>query len=189
MSALVQYVVIRGDLSKTMGWPMGAIVAQACHACTAVTHLFYNDSNTQAYLADLDSMHKVVLEASDEASLHTLCSKLKEDDIHHKLWIEQPENIPTCLGPSRSLFSRHSIVEASGRGVETFSVSKNAASELNLVQEGKNLLLCSEITRGLDWWGVGRDRGCGVGRDHVSLGEQGESCDEGVGDGGGCSGE
>ncbi|KAL2738533.1 putative peptidyl-tRNA hydrolase PTRHD1 [Vespula maculifrons] len=97
MSALVQYVVIRGDLSKTMGWPMGAIVAQACHACTAVIHLFYNDSNTQAYLADLDSMHKVVLEASDEASLHTLCSKLKEDDIHHKLWIEQPENIPTCL--------------------------------------------------------------------------------------------
>ncbi|XP_014608916.1 PREDICTED: putative peptidyl-tRNA hydrolase PTRHD1 isoform X1 [Polistes canadensis] len=97
MLGLVQYVVVRGDLSKAMGWPMGAIIAQACHACTAVTHLFYNDSNTQSYLADLDSMHKVVLEAFDEADLHTLCSKLKEDDIHHKLWIEQPENIATCL--------------------------------------------------------------------------------------------
>lgn len=97
MSSLVQYVVVRGDLSKTLEWPLGAIIAQACHACTAVIHLFYNDSNTQAYLADLDSMHKVVLEAPDEASLHALCSKLKEKDVHHKLWIEQPENIPTCL--------------------------------------------------------------------------------------------
>ncbi|KAL2714744.1 hypothetical protein V1478_015929 [Vespula squamosa] len=77
-------------------------------------------------------------------------------------------------------------------GVETFSISKNAASELNLMQEGKNLLLCSEITRDLEWWGVGLD-GLYYGicnyQDHVSLGEQGESCDEGVGDGGGCSGE
>ena len=37
-------------------------MAQTCHACTAVTHLFYQDPNTQAYLADLDNMHKCVLE-------------------------------------------------------------------------------------------------------------------------------
>lgn len=64
MSGIIQYVVVRGDLSKAMGWPLGAVVAQACHACTAVTHLFYNDAHTQAYLADLDNMHKVVLEVS-----------------------------------------------------------------------------------------------------------------------------
>lgn len=64
MSGIVQYVVVRGDLSKTMKWPLGAVIAQACHACTAVTHLFYNDAHTQAYLADLDNMHKVVLEVS-----------------------------------------------------------------------------------------------------------------------------
>ncbi|XP_054015455.1 putative peptidyl-tRNA hydrolase PTRHD1 [Hylaeus anthracinus] len=97
MSDIIQYVVVRGDLLKTMGWPIGAIIAQACHACTAVTHLFYNDNYTQAYLANLDDMHKVVLEIPDETSLHTLCSKLKSDDIDHKLWFEQPENIPTCL--------------------------------------------------------------------------------------------
>lgn len=97
MSTIVQYVVVRGDLSKTLGWPLGAVVAQACHACTAAIHLFYDDSDTQAYLAELDAMHKVVLEAPDEASLNALCSKLKDSDIHHKLWIEQPENIPTCL--------------------------------------------------------------------------------------------
>lgn len=64
MSGVVQYVVVRGDLARTMGWPLGAVVAQACHACTAVIHLFYNDAHTQAYLADLDNMHKVVLEVS-----------------------------------------------------------------------------------------------------------------------------
>lgn len=64
MSGIVQYVVVRGDLMRTMGWPLGAVVAQACHACTAVIHLFYNDAHTQAYLADLDNMHKVVLEVS-----------------------------------------------------------------------------------------------------------------------------
>ncbi|EZA57228.1 hypothetical protein DMN91_006636 [Ooceraea biroi] len=97
MSGIVQYVVVRGDLSRTMGWPLGAVIAQACHACTAVIHLFYNDADTQTYLADLDNMHKVVLEATDEASLQTLCSKLKADDIQHKMWIEQPENVATCL--------------------------------------------------------------------------------------------
>jgi hypothetical protein len=47
---------------KVLQWPLGALMAQACHASTAVTHLFYHDPNTQAYLADLDNMHKVVLE-------------------------------------------------------------------------------------------------------------------------------
>lgn len=64
MSELVQYVVVRRDLLETMKWPIGAVIAQACHACNAVTHLFYNDNYTQAYLANLDAMHKVVLEVS-----------------------------------------------------------------------------------------------------------------------------
>ncbi|KAF7995033.1 hypothetical protein HCN44_004505 [Aphidius gifuensis] len=97
MTGIVQYVVVRGDLLKSMQWPVGAVIAQACHACTAVTHLFYHDDHTQAYLADLDNMHKVVLEAPDEKSLHDLESKLKEANVDHKIWIEQPENIPTCL--------------------------------------------------------------------------------------------
>ncbi|XP_076227795.1 putative peptidyl-tRNA hydrolase PTRHD1 [Nomia melanderi] len=94
---IVQYVVLRRDLLKVMKWPVGAIVAQACHACTAVTHLFYNDSYMQDYLKNLDDMHKIVLEVPDESSLNTLSIQLKNSDIDHKLWIEQPENIPTCL--------------------------------------------------------------------------------------------
>ncbi|XP_030747998.1 putative peptidyl-tRNA hydrolase PTRHD1 [Sitophilus oryzae] len=97
MAFLVQYVVIRGDILKDLKWPVGALITQACHAVAAVTHLYYNDEDTQLYFKDLDNMHKVVLEAPDEQSLIHLKTKLEENAIKHKLWIEQPENIPTCL--------------------------------------------------------------------------------------------
>ena len=61
---LVQYVALRGDLLRVDKWPIGAIVAQACHASTAVLHQFKDDPSTQQYLKDLDHMRKVVLEVS-----------------------------------------------------------------------------------------------------------------------------
>lgn len=61
--SLVQYIALRGDLMKgTEKWPVGAIVAQACHASTAVLHLFRDDPNVVDYFSDIDRMHKVVLE-------------------------------------------------------------------------------------------------------------------------------
>ena len=63
--SLVQYVALRGDLMKgTEKWPVGAIVAQACHASTAVLHLFRDDPNVVDYFSDIDRMHKIVLEVS-----------------------------------------------------------------------------------------------------------------------------
>ncbi|KAH8323626.1 hypothetical protein KR074_003678 [Drosophila pseudoananassae] len=97
MSNIVQYIVVRSDLRSALNWPMGAVIAQCCHAATAVMHLNSGDSDTVAYLNDLDNMHKVVLEAKDEAALVKLSEKLKENEIQHKLWIEQPEHIPTCI--------------------------------------------------------------------------------------------
>ncbi|XP_017102847.2 putative peptidyl-tRNA hydrolase PTRHD1 [Drosophila bipectinata] len=97
MSNIVQYIVVRSDLRSALNWPMGAVIAQCCHAATAVMHLNAGDSDTVAYLNDLENMHKVVLEAKDEAALVKLSEKLKENEIQHKLWIEQPENIPTCI--------------------------------------------------------------------------------------------
>lgn len=94
---VVQYLVVRGDLLASLGWPLGAVMAQACHAATAAIHNHYSDEVTQAYLADLDNMHKVVLEAKGEAELRALASKLEEGGVQHKLWIEQPEDVPTCL--------------------------------------------------------------------------------------------
>ncbi|XP_056418979.1 putative peptidyl-tRNA hydrolase PTRHD1 [Hyla sarda] len=97
MAALVQYVVLRKDLQSGLGWPLGALVAQACHAATAIIHLHYKHQQTQEYLQELDSMHKVVLEVPDEVTLTGLAETLKAANIDHKLWIEQPENIPTCI--------------------------------------------------------------------------------------------
>jgi len=59
---LVQYVVVRSDLLHVLKWPFGAVITQACHASSAVLHRFYTDPNTQAYLSDIDRMHKVVLQ-------------------------------------------------------------------------------------------------------------------------------
>ncbi|PVD32021.1 hypothetical protein C0Q70_07447 [Pomacea canaliculata] len=97
MTSIVQYVVVRSDLVKTKKWPLGALIAQACHASSAAIHLFYKTQHTQEYLSDLDRMHKVVLEAKDEESLKELSQMLTTSQVDFKLWVEQPENFPTCL--------------------------------------------------------------------------------------------
>jgi len=38
---VVQYLVVRGDLLASLGWPLGAVMAQACHAATAAIHNHY----------------------------------------------------------------------------------------------------------------------------------------------------
>ncbi|XP_054267860.1 putative peptidyl-tRNA hydrolase PTRHD1 [Macrosteles quadrilineatus] len=97
MAAVVQYILVRGDLIKSSNWPVGAVIAQACHAATAVIHKFYDDPATQLYLQNLDNMHKIILEVPDEETLKKISEELKEDSVSHKLWIEQPENVATCL--------------------------------------------------------------------------------------------
>lgn len=94
---LVQYVILRSDLLKSYKWRVGAVIAQACHATTAVLHMYYEDPDTQAYLKEMDRMRKIILEAPDEATLWTLSNELQNADICHKIWVEQPENFPTCI--------------------------------------------------------------------------------------------
>ncbi|KAF8562598.1 hypothetical protein P879_10611 [Paragonimus westermani] len=96
-TTLLQYIVVRRDLSTVLNWPLGAIVAQGCHAATAALHTFREHSNTLAYLNQLDRMHKVVLGVSDLQDLQQLANRLSENQIQHYLWIEQPENVCTCL--------------------------------------------------------------------------------------------
>lgn len=38
-----------------------------------------------------------LVQAKDEESLKQLSERLVSGNIDHKLWIEQPENIPTCV--------------------------------------------------------------------------------------------
>ncbi len=58
---LVQYVVVRKDLWGGMGWPLGSVVAQACHASSAAIWTFRDEEATQKYLApdNIDHMRKV----------------------------------------------------------------------------------------------------------------------------------
>ncbi|XP_046517426.1 putative peptidyl-tRNA hydrolase PTRHD1 [Equus quagga] len=95
---LVQYLVLRKDLSQTpFSWPAGALVAQACHAATAALHIHRDHPHTVAYLRELGRMRKVVLEAPDETTLKLLAETLQQKNIDHMLWLEQPENIATCV--------------------------------------------------------------------------------------------
>jgi len=103
---LLQYVVLRRDLWDVKGddgsatpWPLGAVVAQGCHASTAALWLSKDDEETIAYCGEdnLDHMHKAVLEVKSETQLRNLSEKLGQSGVKHKLWIEQPEDVATCL--------------------------------------------------------------------------------------------
>ncbi|NXC92517.1 PTRD1 hydrolase, partial [Cercotrichas coryphoeus] len=97
-AGLVQYVVLRGDLARPpRSWPLGAVVAQGCHAALAAIHGYREHPDTGAYLEQGDAMRTVVLEAPDENSLLDLSEILKNKGVDHRLWMENPEGIPTCL--------------------------------------------------------------------------------------------
>ncbi|ESW09119.1 hypothetical protein PHAVU_009G101700 [Phaseolus vulgaris] len=94
---VVQYVVLRRDLIDT--WPLGSVVTQGCHASVSAVWSNKDDAQTVDYCCPdkIDSMHKVTLEVKGETQIKNLSEKLTSGGIIHKLWIEQPENIPTCL--------------------------------------------------------------------------------------------
>ncbi|NWU69630.1 PTRD1 hydrolase, partial [Pterocles burchelli] len=97
-AALVQYVVLRGDLARPpRSWPLGAVVAQGCHAALAAAFAHRQHPDTRAYLEMGGAMRTVVLEAPDEAALTALAETLKQHSIDHEVWTEQPENVDTCL--------------------------------------------------------------------------------------------
>ncbi|ORX93724.1 peptidyl-tRNA hydrolase II [Basidiobolus meristosporus CBS 931.73] len=94
---LCMFVVVRKDLVKSLGWPLGSILTQACHASTAALWTYREDPRTKEYVSNLDGMHKVVLETKNLNSLTTVQEKLKDLNIPYREWLEQPENIVTCL--------------------------------------------------------------------------------------------
>lgn len=56
-------------------------------------------------------MRKVVLNCPDEKTLRSISSDLRANGIAHKLWIESPESIPTCIATmvSESIANIHYI--------------------------------------------------------------------------------
>lgn len=93
---IVQYIVVRTDLN----WSTGALIAQACHASVAAITTTYDLPNTKTYLGDLDNMHKIILKAEKVEQLTDIKTNLDKINVPNRLWIEMPENIPSCLAVS-----------------------------------------------------------------------------------------
>ncbi|KAH0481886.1 MAG: hypothetical protein KVP17_005308 [Porospora cf. gigantea B] len=91
---LTQYIVVNSSIRS---WPIGPIVAQGAHASVAVLHEHAEHENVKAYLSDLDRMTKVVLEVKSTEALLKLSSELVSANIPHRVWVEQPEDVPTAL--------------------------------------------------------------------------------------------
>ncbi|TFK50976.1 peptidyl-tRNA hydrolase II [Heliocybe sulcata] len=96
---LVMQIVVRRDLLDAEGWGFGPLMAQVAHATAAALHETRDRPETIEYLGNLTEMRKAVLQTANEDSLKKLANLLSSSTppIPHHLWIEQPENIPTCL--------------------------------------------------------------------------------------------
>ena len=70
--AIAQYVVIRKDLVDSLKWPLGSVLAQACHAAVAAVWIFKDHPDTIQYCDKLDSM-TTVSNSSVSPALHGLC--------------------------------------------------------------------------------------------------------------------
>lgn len=91
------FIVVRKDLMKTLGWPLGSVVAQGSHATAAAIWKYREDPRVKEYMTSLDTMHKVTLGTKNETSLLKMAENLAQQNIPYYLWTEQPESIPTCL--------------------------------------------------------------------------------------------
>uniref|UniRef100_F6S0H6 peptidyl-tRNA hydrolase n=1 Tax=Equus caballus TaxID=9796 RepID=F6S0H6_HORSE len=85
---LVQYLMLRKNLSQApFSWQVDTLVAQACHAATAHSCLPRQEP---------EHVLKVILETPEEMALKELAETLQQN-IDHMLWLEQRENITTCI--------------------------------------------------------------------------------------------
>jgi peptidyl-tRNA hydrolase len=98
---LVQYVVLRRDLWRELGWPLGPVVAQGAHAATAALSQALRSNNEHAHRycspENVAHMRKVVLEVEDERRLRAIAERLSAANVAHWLWVEQPEGYATAL--------------------------------------------------------------------------------------------
>ncbi|KAH9834060.1 peptidyl-tRNA hydrolase II [Rhodofomes roseus] len=96
---LVMQIVVRRDLLDIAGWGVGPLMAQTAHATAAVLYETRDLPETKAYLDDLKNMRKAVLQVADRKGIEKLAALLSSADppVLHHLWVEQPENEPSCL--------------------------------------------------------------------------------------------
>lgn len=112
---LIQYIVVRSDLKAS--WPLGALIAQGAHASVAAIAKTQSNTDTVAYLSDLENMTKCVLGIESVDALRDLSTSLSNAKVDHHLWVEQPENAAVALATAPA---RKSSVVPFFRGLKIF---------------------------------------------------------------------
>ncbi|EFC40785.1 predicted protein [Naegleria gruberi] len=103
IDTIVQYIVIRRDLMQPpYSYAIGSIVSQGSHASVSIISeslLIDKDPITLNYVDAnaIHQMHTIVLECPSEKQLLSLRDDLDKNQMKYKLWVEQPENIPTSI--------------------------------------------------------------------------------------------
>lgn len=144
-SPIVQYIVVRSDLDWPTGALIGTfsltplcsqsiaccpcstrshvlslvshIAAQGAHASVAAISQSLDQADTQSYLNELETMHKVVLKAESEEQVQQLVQRLSAAGIRHYAWIERPEDI---LAAVASAPGQKSVLQSHFKGFKLF---------------------------------------------------------------------
>merc|ERR1711918_227455 len=91
---VVIYVLLRKDLD----WPTGALMNQVGHACTKVAWEAREDPVAIEFMTEASAqMTQYTMGAKNEQELRKVESKLVAANIPFHLWVEQPEDVPSCL--------------------------------------------------------------------------------------------
>ncbi|KJP86951.1 hypothetical protein AK88_03350 [Plasmodium fragile] len=95
---IVQYILVNKEILDKK-WPLGSVIAQACHACVAVIAENQEDQVVKEYLCaeKINNMHKVILRIEDTNEIKNLSSILEGACLKYKIWTEFPENIQTAV--------------------------------------------------------------------------------------------
>ncbi|SCP05158.1 peptidyl-tRNA hydrolase PTRHD1, putative [Plasmodium ovale] len=97
-NTIVQYVLVNKEILDKK-WPLGSIIAQACHACIAVIAENFDDQVVKEYVSpeNINNMHKVILKIDDTNELKNLASILDKESMKYRIWTEYPDNVMTAL--------------------------------------------------------------------------------------------
>ncbi|KAG5859858.1 peptidyl-tRNA hydrolase [Encephalitozoon hellem] len=90
--AIVQYILLRGDLN----FSRGALIAQACHSSVYSIERYRDHPDTVEYLRSARHMTKIILKIKEE-DVEEIVGHLVSKNIDHTVWVEEPENIATCI--------------------------------------------------------------------------------------------
>jgi peptidyl-tRNA hydrolase len=106
-------IVIRKDLN----FKKGPIITQACHAVSALVYEHRSDPRLLDYFSNMQELRKITYKIPSVDQLWQLKNELNLLGIMHYEWIEQPENITTCVafGPLemddriRGIFDKYQV--------------------------------------------------------------------------------